>query len=103
MAEFVATAFPNYVFECLVTSRHLSKLLVAAIDRVADSVMVKGALQLPVKMSPDKPLHLARKCRQITVGFYICGEGIETSNAKKQIVCVKHFIHLSSLHASIMV
>lgn len=84
--EFVAAAFPKCIFEGVTISYHLRKRLLDAIGRVADSVVVKGSLQLPDDVSPDDTLRLGREFRKVKVSFLqrilarslMCFEGIST-------------------------
>ncbi|KAH7697292.1 hypothetical protein AAVH_35626, partial [Aphelenchoides avenae] len=63
MAEFVADAFPNCVFGNM--TAYLNKAVMDALGRVADSIMIKGALILDVSLSPDRSLSFVRKFRQV--------------------------------------
>ncbi|KAH7711830.1 hypothetical protein AAVH_20876 [Aphelenchoides avenae] len=69
-AEFIAAAFPNSIFDVVVFSSFISmplasKPLVDAMDRVWDSVIVTGALNLPYAMGLDDALILVRKFRKV--------------------------------------
>lgn len=70
MVDFVAAAFRNCIFEDSEISFG-SRPLLDAFDRVADSVIVKGALSLPTSVSPDDSLKIVRSFRKVKVSFFI--------------------------------
>lgn len=69
MAEFVDAALPNCIFEELTLFDLTSKKVRDAIGRVADSIVIKGALRPPYHMSPDDSLELVRKFRKVKVSL----------------------------------
>lgn len=71
MAEFIAAAFPNCIFEDVTIFRFVSKRILDVIGRVAGSVVVKRLLRIPCGMNRDDSLNLVRKFRKVKVSFFI--------------------------------
>lgn len=69
--KFIAAALSNCVFEDVILSWNLSKPLLDALGRVADSVVLKGALCPPYSMSHDDSLSLLQRFRKVKVSFAI--------------------------------
>lgn len=69
--EFVYAAFPNCIVDEVVISRKLSTNILDTVGRVADSVVINGALLLDGTISTDESLRLIRKFRKVKVRAFI--------------------------------
>lgn len=68
-AEFIAAVFRNCIFDDVLFPTSVSKLLLDAMDRVADCVVISGVFHPPYGMSPDHTVKLVRKLRKVKVSF----------------------------------
>lgn len=71
LARFVTDALPNCIFEDVVIISCLNKHLSDAVGRVADAVVLKGALHIRGSMNPEEYVCLLRKFRKVEVSFFI--------------------------------